>query len=386
MPQDVSSINIPAIILVNLMGLIVLFIIAVGSDWRHIPRTDAVKALILMAASIAPCCILEPLAFLLDGTNRAVGYLLNTLYCAVQCVWPVGWVRMVAGYLDVKLSRIHRWVLNGYLIAMAVILIVNLFTPILFTVDAQGVYSRAGGYIYILAAALALLFDGVLLSYRAKHRSDRIKFFPVWAFLVPALIGRAIQTFWYGVSTAVPFLAVSLGCCALCMQNGRFYRDSHTHLFNRAYLNTLESRLSKLASHAYTSIFVDVNSFKTINDTYGHVAGDEALIRLAEVLRELVADKGEVIRYAGDEFFILYSSPTRQEVEDLIKSIDDALAALPVDPEKPYRLSVSTGFCPLDFRTESMDEVLDRVDKLMYEKKREYYRNNAHNDRRSRNK
>ncbi len=383
MPQGGSSINISAIILVNLMGLIVLFTIAVGSDWRNVHRTNAVKALMLMATSVALCCILEPIAFLQDGTNRTVGYLLNTLYCFLYCVWPVGWVMMVAGYLDVKLSRRRKWVMFGYLIAMALILIVNFFTPIVFTVDAKGVYSRAGGYLYILALVLVFIFDGTLLSYRTRYRSDRIKFFPVWAFLVPAIIGRVIQTVWYGISTAVPFLAVSLGCCALCMQNERFYRDSHTHLFNRAYLNTLELRLSKHASHAYTAIFVDVNSFKAINDTYGHIEGDRVLVRLADVLRELVADKGEVIRYAGDEFFILYNSPTQKEVEDLLKSIDDTLANLPVDPEKPYRLSVSAGFCSLDFRFESMDKVLDRVDKLMYEKKREYYRNNTHNDRRS---
>ncbi len=384
MPQGVNSINIPAIIMVNLMGLILLFAIFVGSDWRNIRRTNAVKALLLMAVSVACCCILEPLAFLKNGTNRPVGYLLNTLYCFIQSVWPVGWVIMVVSYLNVKLSRLHKLALFGYLIAMALILIANIFVPIVFTVDAQGTYDRAGGYLFIVAGAMAVILDGALLPYLARYRSDRIKFFPVWAFLVPAIIGRVIQTIWHGISAAVPFLAVSIGCCALCMQNERFYRDSHTHLFNRAYLNTLGIRLSKHASRAYTAIFVDVNDFKTINDTYGHVEGDRALIRLADVLRELVADKGEVIRYAGDEFFILYNSPDQQEAEILVKSIDDALATLPVDPEKPYRLSVSAGFCPLDFRIESLDEVLDRVDKLMYEKKREYYCNNEHNDRRSR--
>lgn len=119
-----------------------------------------------------------------------------------------------------------------------------------------------------------------------------------------------------------------------------------------------------------------MNNFKSINDTYGHIEGDQALIRLADVLRKLVADKGEVIRYAGDEFFILYNSPNQQEVEELVNSIDTSLEALPIDQKKPYRLSVSAGYCPLDFRFESMDRVLDRIDQLMYEKKREYYRNN----------
>lgn len=264
---------------------------------------------------------------------------------------------------------------------MATILTINLFTPIVFTIDAQGVYRRANGYYPFLSLAMLFILDGTILSYRSRFRSNSIKFFPVWAFLLPAILGRVIQSIWYGISAAVPFLAVSIGCCALCMQNERFYRDSHTHLFNRAYLNTLETRLSNHANHSYTAIFVDVNSFKNINDTYGHIEGDKALITLANVLRMLVADKGEVIRYAGDEFFILYNSTTQLEVENLVKSINDELANLPVDPNKPYHLSVSVGFCPLDFHIESMDDVLDKVDKLMYEKKREYY---THNDRRNR--
>ncbi len=384
MPQDGSSINILAIVLINLMGLIVLFAIAVGSDWRNVRRTKTINALLLMAVAVAFCCILEPLCFFQDGTDRAVGYLLNTLLGFAHSVYPVGWVMLVASNLDVKLSNTHKWVMYGYQIAVAIMLIVNIFIPIVFTVDAQGVYSRSNWYFIVIAVGLGFVLDGALLSYRARYRSDRIKFFPVWVVLMPAIIGRVLQTIWYGISSATPFLAVTIACCALCLQNERLYRDGQTQLYNRTYLKTLETRLSKRASHAYTAIFIDVNSFKAINDTYGHLEGDRALIRLAEVLREQVADKGEVIHYSGDEFFILYNSPVRQDVEDLLKSIDDALAALPADPEKPYRLSVSAGHCPLDFRSDSMDEVLDRVDRLMYEKKREYYRDNANNDRRSR--
>lgn len=380
MPQ--GEINIPAIIVINLMGLAVLFAIGVGSDWRTVRRTTTVKALLLMAVSVAGACILEPLAYLLDGCNLVLSYIVNTLLYFTHCILPIGWVMMIASHLSVKLSSVHKWILRVYLIVSALVMLANFFVPIVFVVDVKGEYSRCVGYFVVLAIGLLICFDGVLISFRTRSRSDRIKFFPVWAFLVPALLGRAIQTAWYGLSTAVPFLAVSIGCCALCLQNERLYRDSHTHLYNRTYLNTLQDRLSKHATHAYTAIFLDVNCFKAINDTYGHVEGDKALIRLAEVLKDLVADKGEVIRYAGDEFFILYNSPEQAEAECLVYAIDDALASLPIDEEKPYRLSVSTGYCSLDFRYESMDEVLDKVDQLMYEQKRQYYSNNTLFDRR----
>lgn len=385
MPLIDNTINMPAIILVNLMGLIVLFSIFIGCDWRRLRSTNTVKALVLMSISIAVACVLEPLAYLREGYSPFLGYILNALVFFVHCIPPVAWVMMIASHLGVKISRLHKLFLRLYLIVSALVLILNFFIPLVFSVDSQGIYRREKGFIYLLVVGLAIAFDGVLVSYRARFRSDRIKFFLVWAFLAPALLGRVIQTAWYGVSTAVPFLAISVSCCALCLQNERLNRDSHTNLYNRAYLYALESRLSKHATHAYTIIFLDINSFKSINDTYGHVEGDKALIRVADVLREVVGDRGEVIRYAGDEFFVLFNSPDNKESEVLISSIDSALASLPVDPEKPYTLSVSSGYSSIDFRSESIDEVLDKSDSLMYEKKREYYYNNNKSDRRNKN-
>lgn len=257
MPQGEGSINIPAILMVNLMGLIVLFAIAIGTDWRSVRRTNTVKALLFMTVSIALACIMEPLAYWQDGTNQAIGYLLNTLIYFIHCNLSVGWLMMVASHLDVKLSKLRKCLLGGYVIVSLLVLIANLFVPIVFSIDAQGVYTRSWRYFYLLAVGLLVAFDGVYIAYRAKRRSSNIKFFPVWAFLVPALLGRLIQTLWYGMSTAVPFLAISVGCCALCLQNERLHRDSHTNLFNRSYLSALEVSLSKRATHAYTAIFID---------------------------------------------------------------------------------------------------------------------------------
>lgn len=367
-----NNINIPSIIAINLMGLVVLFTIFIGSDWRIVRRTTTVKALLLMAISVAIGCILEPICYMQDSTSRIGSYILNSLLHYVHCITPIGWIMMISTHLNVKISRIHKIFLIVYLLVFVIVLVVNLFVPILFYIDDKGTYTRSAGYIIFLVVGLSVVFDGVIISFKTRHRSDRIKFFPVWAFLIPALLGRAIQTVWYGLSTAVPFLAVSIGCCALCLQNERLYRDTHTHLYNRTYLKSLEQRLKKQSSHIFTAIFLDVNKFKSINDTYGHLEGDRALIRVAEALRDSVADKGEVIRYAGDEFFILYNSSI-DDAKKLVDSINEQLSKLQIDTGKLYSLSVSAGIASLDLKNESIDDVLDRTDKLMYENKRGNY-------------
>jgi diguanylate cyclase (GGDEF)-like protein len=86
------------------------------------------------------------------------------------------------------------------------------------------------------------------------------------------------------------------------------YTDELTNLYNRRYLrvNILEylSKLSK-KNLPLSFIIIDLDKFKEINDTHGHLAGDNLLKGFAVVLKKLCSDKAVPVRYAGDEFVIL---------------------------------------------------------------------------------
>ncbi|MDE2439981.1 MAG: GGDEF domain-containing protein, partial [Betaproteobacteria bacterium] len=85
-------------------------------------------------------------------------------------------------------------------------------------------------------------------------------------------------------------------------------RDSLTGCFNRRYLDeTLERELSRSRREGYplSLVILDLDHFKQINDTYGHLAGDRALTELAETLRADVRHEDVLCRYGGEEFVIL---------------------------------------------------------------------------------
>ncbi|MBP5985552.1 MAG: diguanylate cyclase [Azonexus sp.] len=85
-------------------------------------------------------------------------------------------------------------------------------------------------------------------------------------------------------------------------------RDSLTGCFNRRYLDeTLERELSRARREGYplALVILDLDHFKQINDTYGHQAGDQALIVLAETLRADIRHEDVLCRYGGEEFIIL---------------------------------------------------------------------------------
>ncbi|MCQ2437245.1 MAG: GGDEF domain-containing protein [Clostridia bacterium] len=201
-----------------------------------------------------------------------------------------------------------------------------------------------------------------------------LKFFPVWAFAIPVLIGVTTQMVMYGVSTIWPFIAVSISCVFMCLQNEVMYRDKLTGLYNRFYLNILEGELKERSSNAFSAVMIDVNRFKEINDTYGHLTGDDALIDVANILRRVVSDLGEVTRYAGDEFIVIVNSQDAAVMDDLLDRINKAMETFNATKGKPYRLSVSMGYEKMDFNKHTMGEVLDATDVRMYENKREFYR------------
>ena len=86
------------------------------------------------------------------------------------------------------------------------------------------------------------------------------------------------------------------------------FEDELTGIHNRRFLlNYFQYKISwdALKDHPLALIMVDLDHFKKINDAYGHYVGDQALVWVAGLLKEVSGDEGLAIRYAGDEFMVL---------------------------------------------------------------------------------
>ncbi len=117
-------------------------------------------------------------------------------------------------------------------------------------------------------------------------------------------------------------------------------------------------------------VFADLDSMKSINDTFGHSKGDQALIDTAAILRNTFRASDIVARYGGDEFAVL-SVEQEEMVEMLIKDrLRKNLHAHNIESERPYRLSLSFGITVYDPDNPcTLEELLERGDRLMYEQK-----------------
>ncbi|MDO4502619.1 MAG: GGDEF domain-containing protein [Coriobacteriia bacterium] len=383
-----SQINLMAIDIANALGVITCVMLFVGSSWRLRNNDREARALLAILTVTLISCVVDPVVFHCDGVPgaapRAVVWLGNAwLYVAnmlMACGWTVFLWLHLNGYVSKRRLRVLRCIIAAGLLVM----VVNWFVPLAFSVDDQSVYTRGPFYWIYLAAGGCLYVDNMLMYGRARRRGGALKFFPVGMFFVPLICGVAIQTVVYGVSTIWPCNAISLAAVLSSLQNELIFRDKLTGLYNRFHLDTLKDAYARQKEGRVTVMMLDLNGFKRINDTLGHSVGDQALRDTAEILSQAVDVEGVVIRYAGDEFVIILNTVDDARVDAVRTRISDGFQAFNQVPGRAYELSISLGCSSLDLRTQSLDALMAEVDKRMYEDKREFYRSHAEMDRRRR--
>jgi diguanylate cyclase (GGDEF)-like protein len=150
------------------------------------------------------------------------------------------------------------------------------------------------------------------------------------------------------------------------------HQDSLIDLPNRrGFMRELErliARVSRYDAHA-AMLFVDLDGLKSINDTFGHRAGDQALIQVAGLLESGVRKSDVVARIGGDEFGILLENADDKSAHETAARLIEAIAACEFMHEgDSLPLSVAIGVGMIDAQDDA-DQVMARADEQMYRRK-----------------
>jgi len=151
--------------------------------------------------------------------------------------------------------------------------------------------------------------------------------------------------------------------------------DQLTGLANaRYFFITLEQELSKAKEEQTPTslIAVDLNNLKYVNDNFGHQQGDRTLKVLAEIFRHHVRDSDTVVRYAGDEFFIILPTTSNKEAVETANRIKAAVreTKLEMRPDRIIPLSASFGVATFPGDAEDPQGLIAVADRAMYADKR----------------
>lgn len=148
----------------------------------------------------------------------------------------------------------------------------------------------------------------------------------------------------------------------------RTTHDLLTGLISRAGFMDIAGKMQLQATSPLCMMFLDLDGFKLINDTFGHQAGDNVLVEVSRRLQVVLSGQCVIARLGGDEFVILYQKEMLHETPEQIADRLIQVMTTPFFGSATGRVGVSIGICVSD--TDDIDEMLVRADTAMYEAKR----------------
>ncbi|MCX8009326.1 MAG: GGDEF domain-containing protein [Patescibacteria group bacterium] len=149
--------------------------------------------------------------------------------------------------------------------------------------------------------------------------------------------------------------------------------DELTGIFNRRYFWKLaieEIKRAKRYGYPLSLVIIDVDHFKHINDTFGHLTGDFVLTSFAALCKKCFRDVDVVARFGGDEFAVLFPMTTSEQAFIAIERLRSALKTDPFQRDNlTIKITISVGISSLSNGSESLDALLARVDIALHKAK-----------------
>jgi len=149
--------------------------------------------------------------------------------------------------------------------------------------------------------------------------------------------------------------------------------DGLTKLYNlRHFYNQLEIEIdrSNRYGHPLALLLLDIDNFKTYNDTYGHLEGDKVLVRLGQIIKSCLRTMDCAYRYGGEEFTIILPETTGEEAKNVAHRIKSSVEIESFFPEggNVVNITISIGVTEY-FKKEQLATFIQRADQAMYNSK-----------------
>ncbi len=241
--------------------------------------------------------------------------------------------------------------------------------------------------------ANALLLANKILE---KFQPDQVKVICDYALITPSTHGiilpltisdEIIGSMWlWGeelLEADIPALIIFASQVAITIENSRLYREVHhlamtdelTGLFNRRRLFEIAQMmiLDAFQDHKnFSLIIIDTDEFKKINDTYGHLVGDEIICNIASRCSHNARKSDSIGRYGGDEFILLFPNSDMTNTIRVAERIRQDICSTPIlTSAGPIPVTISLGVASIQSDEDTLISLLIRADKALYRAKQE---------------
>lgn len=288
---------------------------------------------------------------------RGINILCSILGFALTPIIPIA----ITLIFDRRILRTHKLLLVPTLINIVATILSPLFRFI-FYVDANNQYIR-GDYFFIFITVYIINFLFLVISTLDVGKKYN---YPIMRKMVVlslfTIIGTSIQLVDPLAYSSWHCVTLSLFLYFLLMSEFDSSFDTLTGLYNRA---TFDKVAKQIGPKAFSVIILDINDFKSVNDTYGHDYGDTVIKSVAAIIRESFNKRYTCYRFGGDEFSIIGNETDQEKIEFQLRNMTNTLAEMRVKgnllPTVSYGYSIFRGGEKLDF-----NKNLKEADDQMY--------------------
>lgn len=320
-----------ATIFLSVFIMIIMDMLVSGNDLMEHDKKQTVYTISVL---VIACMVSEWFGVWMDGAHPS----LRTLHILVKTIELSTAPIITVLCSDLMTPLKHKKLIYTLIGVHAGLEVLSAFFGFIFSVDAQNVYHHETFYwVYVLAYASGVLpvffFCGLFLQYGAEVRI-------MWA------------------CSAVDVLMVYILYSELTQKI-----DTLTHLLNR---RSYESRLASLRGHAVI-YYLDVDEFKSVNDTFGHGVGDAVLAEVGSTIYAVFSKVGYCYRIGGDEFCVIAQISDTAAEKYLSEFLRELTARRVKNEHLPH---VSVGYACFNPVLGSVEDAIKRADRMMYHYKR----------------
>ncbi len=368
---------------INMFAALMLLILHMNSKSKF-PYSRNSKRFRKIMILITVILVMDTVIRVLDGQGgfviHAVLWINTFVYYWLIDLLAFAWFLYTYAsiYEDKDLIEDKRLILLALLPLLIVLLLMTGWPGLVFTVDGQNHYLKGRLFLLqyavwvsymIVAAGLAFFLHG-----KAKLREKREELVYLAYFPVLPLIGGIVQLAADGMATVWPFTVASIIMVYVKMQRTQISLDPMTGLNNRSRFNQyIQSKMDNDKNkNPWYLLLIDVDEFKRINDSYGHLAGDAALKKMAAILKRTFGKMNSFLaRYGGDEFVVVLDCRRERDIQYALWLLDVVMDNENRHENTPYQLSCSTGYVKFDRETmKTKEELIAAADRRMYLQKK----------------
>ena len=365
---------------INIICLFIL-VFTLSSVCSKEERQVSIRQFILCIVS-AVICITADICFMFIESDAGaflrngpyVNYLVNLIYYTFDVGAAFFWFMYAEYSIDgkIKNSKLIQAVAVTPMAINMVLSIASFWTGTFFRINENNLYERGSlffinsaiCYLYIIFASVHAFIKSLRTTVIFKKKEYRI----ISAYILFPFVLGVVQIFYPDIPTVCLGMAIPILFVHIKLQDLKISTDYLTNMNNRNQLIRYLTAKIRTESENLYLFMMDVDKFKSINDNYGHTEGDNALVSVADKLKEVAREFGGIIaRYGGDEFSFATEFNDEETAKLIKQRINEKMAE--ASQKHVFDIVLSVGYAKYK-KGQKIVELIGAADEMLYKEKR----------------